>query len=108
MDTQLTKDAKKSLALLYSKYKKRQKKEPRNSASLFQEPYQIEVYRAVKPHIPELKQKGLVTAKIRQVQLTPEGIAYMENKREKTVISIVKAVKNFFSEIVSLFLKFIA
>lgn len=104
MDIEMTKSAEKSLNLLYSKYKKRCKKETKDSAASFQEPYQSEIYRAVKPYIPELKQKGLVTARLRQVQLTPEGIAFMESKKRKKIKCFGKAVKKFFS---SLF-KFVA
>lgn len=85
MEVELTKSAKKSLALLYTKYKKRLKRETRDSAARFTRWEWQEVYDSVKIDIPELKAAGMVRAEVRVVILTPSAISYMENKTVNTV-----------------------
>lgn len=85
MELELTKSAKKSLALLYTEYKKRLKSETRDLAARFARWEWPEIYDAVKTDMPELKASGLVRAEVRVVILTPIAISYMENKAVNTI-----------------------
>lgn len=85
MDIELTKSAKKSLALLYTKYKKRLKSETRDSAARFARWEWPEIYDAVKIDMPELKASGMVRAEVRVLILTPGAVSFMENKGLGTI-----------------------
>jgi len=95
MEIELTKSAKKSIAALYSEYKKRLKNETAQNAVLFQLPFHAEIYNSVKPDLPELKRLELVKTEVRAIILTPKAIAFMEQKDAGTIKEWLSFIAQF-------------